>query len=299
LGIGITCLVLALGCLVFALIKTPSVTPGPISFTGTGGEFFKKLFVGGLLCAVTLSIYVPWFIVSWKKYIYSRTQITGTSRGNLHISFSATGGKLFVLGLVQGLLCVVTLNIYAAWAVCKIKKFMYEHTHFTADDGTRYDLTYDLTGGALFKFAIINGLLCLVTGFIYMPWAVCKWQKLNASNTFILSEGRRIGTLNFSGSGLQLFLKGLVNYLLVIVTLGMWAFWMQINVGKRFFTNATQIQIGRSVWALNFHGTGAQWFKINFLGALLMPLTLMIYGFWFAAKLMKFEWGSLSFNKVS
>jgi len=32
---------------------------------------------------------------------------------------------------------------------------------------------------------------------------------------------------------------------------------------------------------------------------LLMPLTLMIYGFWFAAKLMKFEWGSLSFNKVS
>ena len=37
-----------------------AVTPHPVEFTGSGGEYFRVWIVNVLLTIVTLSLYTPW-----------------------------------------------------------------------------------------------------------------------------------------------------------------------------------------------------------------------------------------------
>ena len=42
-------------------------------FNGTGGELFKRAFVGALLTGITVGIYMPWYIVSILSYLAENT----------------------------------------------------------------------------------------------------------------------------------------------------------------------------------------------------------------------------------
>lgn len=269
-----------------------------MDFSGTGGELFKKIFLGYLLCLITVGIYTPWFMISLQKYFYSRIQIAGTARGNLHLSFTGTGGKLFVKCLVGYLLSIITLFIYMPWFMVSLSKYFISHTHATADDGTQYDFSFDLTGGALFKFLFLQGLLVMITAGIYGAWYFCKLQNLVLSNVFIEQHGQRIGTFAFTGKGGKFFLMIFLNYFLVLLTAFVWMAWLQVKIFK-FVAQNVEVRVGRRAWKGDFHGTGWQFFKLVFVGYLLTLITLGIYGFWFMAKLLKFQVGGHSFQEVA
>lgn len=65
-----------------AIADTPAQAPGQperISFTGTGGEYFRIWIVNLLLMIVTLGIYSAWAKVRRMRYFYDNTRLAGSS----------------------------------------------------------------------------------------------------------------------------------------------------------------------------------------------------------------------------
>src|SRR5688572_26931100 len=71
--------------------------------------------------------------------------------------YHGTGGALFGLAFVNGLLTIVTLGIYSFWAKNKVREFHYSHTEL---DGDRF--AYHGTGGELFSGALKAGAVMVV-----------------------------------------------------------------------------------------------------------------------------------------
>ena len=59
-------------------VKKPSVEAHPVTFTGTGGEYFRVWIVNVLLSIVTLGIYTPWARRRTAQYFYSHTHVAGS-----------------------------------------------------------------------------------------------------------------------------------------------------------------------------------------------------------------------------
>lgn len=87
-------------------------------FTGRGGAYFRLCFFNTLLTVITCGIYLPWALVSCRRYILSHTEIDG-----IPFRYEATGlslftGWLFILA-VDALYVLLLLNeqTTAAYAV--------------------------------------------------------------------------------------------------------------------------------------------------------------------------------------
>ncbi|WP_419515793.1 DUF898 family protein [Dysosmobacter welbionis] len=69
--------------------------------------------------------------------------------------------------------------------------------------------------------------ITLITGGLGYPWACCLFMEWETSHTIV--NGKR---LKFTGTGLELFKKYIVWFLLTFVTLGIYGFWMWIKVKR-------------------------------------------------------------------
>ncbi|MDD5306130.1 MAG: DUF898 family protein [Deltaproteobacteria bacterium] len=257
-------------------------------FRGTGGGLFVKYLVGILLTMITFGIYAPWFVVSLLKYVLEHTRMRGTDKGMLKLDFKGTGGRLFVINLVGGLLTLVTFGIYGAWFVAKLLHYIAENTEARAEDGTTYALRFNGTGGTIFVTYLVGMLLTMITFGIYGAWFCCKLTKVIFSNTEILQGGQPHATIDFVATGGSLFVTFLVGYLLTLVTLGIYACWFQVKLYK-FFSEGTRVTSGGETLAGDFTGTGGQFFVLNLVGILLTIITLGIYGAWYMTKVLRFR----------
>lgn len=283
-----------------------SFSPAPVgmggggvrpNFQGTGGELFVTFLVGALLCLITLNIYIPWFYCKLANFVLSNTTMGPTRRGELRLEFTGKGGELFVTLLVGGLLTIITAYIYMPWFICKMIKFFTNNTTATAQDGTRYRLNFEGTGGELFVTFLVGGLLTMVTLYIYLPWFICKLRKVLYQRTAILENEQPVGNLDFEGKGGELFVIGLVGFLLMIVTLTIYRFWFEVKLQK-FYAENTRINYQGRTFAGSFNGTGGEYFVTLFIGMLLCAVTLYIYMPWLLIKLWKFDLNNLEFNEI-
>jgi uncharacterized membrane protein YjgN (DUF898 family) len=266
-------------------------------FAGTGGEMFGKLIVGFLLMGVTLGIYTPWFLAGFYRYIYSKTSFGPTARGNVKMEFTGSGGELFVTFLVGYLLTMITFGIYGSWFMCNFIKYMTDHTTATAEDGTKYQLKYEGTGGNLFVTLFVGALLCMVTLYIYMPWFMCKLTKTIYSQTTILENGQKAGGMDFVGNGGDLFGQYLVGAILTGITLGIYFAWFQVRLNK-FFMSHTRATLNGRNYTGDYDGTGGELFVKLFVGQLLMMVTFGIYFFWFFAGITKYQMQHITYREV-
>lgn len=88
---------------------------------------------------------------------------------------------------------------------------------------------FHFTGGAgtYLGTGILALLVTLITLGIALPYAIVLRQRWICRNTFI--EGRR---LMFTGSGMGLFGNWIKWWLLIIVTLGIYSFWVVPRLTK-------------------------------------------------------------------
>lgn len=77
--------------------------------------------------------------------------------------YHGTGGDLFVLSLINGLLTVVTLGIYSFWAKNKVRVFHYENTEVAGERFAYHGTGGELLMGALKGFGLIM-LLSIAAG---------------------------------------------------------------------------------------------------------------------------------------
>lgn len=263
-----------------------------IEFKATGGELFKQLFVGFLLCSITLGIYYPWFLVSLQRMIMQRTTVRSGDE-ELRLDYTATGGQLFKHMFLGYLFTIWTFGIYLPWFVMRMIRFQQEHT--VAIGASRsYRFHTELTGGELFKTLIGGYLLTGITFGIYMPWFLVKLVRTLVEATELHSDQERLGTIRFTLTGGELFKTFIVGYLLTAITLGIYGFWFQVKMLK-LFANSTEISVRGRAYRGDFTGTGGEAFKVNFLGYLLTMITFGVYSFWYMANLLRFQLGNTRF----
>jgi uncharacterized membrane protein YjgN (DUF898 family) len=109
-----------------------------------------------------------------------------------------------------------------------------------------------------------------------------------ARRTQIEEHGQAVGTLDFVGSGGDLFVQYLLLVVLYIPTLTLYQFWFQVKM-MRFFARGTRVAVGERVYGGEFEGEGAEWFVLNLLGFVLGIITLGIYYPWFIAKAFRWQ----------
>ena len=267
------------------------------NFQGTGGELFVTVLVGYLLTVITFGIYLPWFVCKLQSFVMANTTLGPTKRGDLRMEFSGRGGELFVTGLVGYLLTLITFGIYLPWFLVKLIKFFSENMVATAQDGTRFRLRFEGTGGELFVTVLVGYLLTAITFGIYAPWFICKLNKVLRQRTMILENEQTVGNFDFEGKGGELFVTFLVGYLLTIITVGIYFAWFQVKLMK-FMAENTRVAYQGRMFAGSFHGTGGEFFVLNLVGYLLTMITFGIYMPWYMIKQWKFQFNNHEFNEI-
>src|SRR5262245_50665143 len=134
-----------------------------MEFNGSGGELFKELFVGALLCGVTFGLYTPWYMVKLYQYLYRNSKIRLDGGKELSLEFTGTGGELFKILFVGMLLTNITLGIYSFWLGVDLIKFYQNNSSARSSDGRVYRLNSEITGGEMFKALIVGAILMGVT----------------------------------------------------------------------------------------------------------------------------------------
>ena len=85
---------------------TEQITTTPVTFSGTGGEYFRIWIVNLLLILVTLGIYLPWAKVRKLKYFYNNTRVDDHA-----LEFHGEPKKMF-----RGMAIVGVFFLVFSWA---------------------------------------------------------------------------------------------------------------------------------------------------------------------------------------
>jgi uncharacterized membrane protein YjgN (DUF898 family) len=134
-------------------------------YRGVLKAFYKKTSLDFLWTIISFGIYSSWLQVNMRKYVLKHSRY-----GNVSAKFTASGGDLFGLTIVQSLLIMITLYIYIPWAIINFFKFYVEHTIIIQEDKT-HKLKTNATGGAYFWVLIKAAFLTIVTLGIAGPIA--------------------------------------------------------------------------------------------------------------------------------
>lgn len=197
--------------------------PLALTTTATGGALFKEVLITYLLTMVTFGVYLPWGVVRLMRFWQAHTVAQGTGV-EYHLKTELTGGQVFKAGLVGYLLTAITFGIYGPWLLVKLAALFLDHTRVEENGQPSGQLHFRGTGGALFKTALVGGLLTMVTFGIYAFWFQVKILRYWAEGTE-LSLGEERYRADYQGQGLELLKIGLLGYWLTGLTLGIYGFW--------------------------------------------------------------------------
>ncbi|MCP4665285.1 MAG: DUF898 family protein [Deltaproteobacteria bacterium] len=149
------------------------MTQGNCEFRGTGGQYFVTVFIHLILISlITFCIYWPWAWVKLLRLKASHTFINGKP-----VSFTGTGGQLFVIVVVHFILLTgITLGLYLPWAVCKFHSWRVQNTLVAGRPSQ-----FTGTGGSLFLFFLLHllilPLLTLGLYYFYGIYRLYAWRE--------------------------------------------------------------------------------------------------------------------------
>lgn len=196
------------------------------------------------------------------------------------VVFSGNWQEYFKIWIVNLLLTVVTLGIYAAWAKVRKNRYFYAHTRLFGHsfeylaDPKRILIGNLIVGGAFMLLALsqtISPFLYLALAVIlaiFIPLLIVRALSFNARN--IAWRGIRFNFIGAYGESLKAFL---LRPLLMVVTLGFALPWIA-RKQKEFVVN--RHAFGTTPFALS--GTTADFYKIYARAALFFLPIIGAYG---------------------
>lgn len=226
----------------------------------------------------------------------------------LQFSFYGQGRSLFALMLRNILLTLVTCGIYVPWAKTSRRQYIWQNIevqgHRLRYHGTGQELFIGylkvvfgylvflglpplvkrLTGSAAASLTVQFTLVLLLVPLI--PLAIWGSQRYLLSRTSW--RGIRFRLEGSPAPYIKTFLGG---YLLSIVTLGLYApVWL--NNLRRLMINATSL----GTCSFEYRGEDRVVFWMGVKGFLLSLVTFGIYGFWYHARLIRYELANTWFS---
>lgn len=223
---------------------------------------------------------------------------------NYQLEFKGEGGQLFAILIVNWLLTIVTLGLYYPWAKAKVLQYMYANTeleqHPFAFYGTGKEMFIGFIKGivliliwfGLYFFLlsqemVLSGVLVFMIGSVLIiPLAVHGTMRYRMSRSSY--RGIHFG---YRGERNHLFKIYTRDFLLTIITLGIYGSWLEMNVRKYVQGHA---RYGSSEF--RFDGDGTEWFMLNLKGVLLSLITLYIYSFKWMADRFNYQVGKSSWR---
>jgi uncharacterized membrane protein YjgN (DUF898 family) len=217
-----------------------------LNFIGEGKEYFKIIIVNWLLTILTLGIYYPWARARNMQYLFASTTFNGE-----RFMFRGTGKEMF-----KGLLKV--LLVYAV--MISILFF-----------GQAWIYTYPV-------ISIICMLFFYLTLLVFIPLVIHGAYRYRMSRTSW--RGIRFG---YRGNRKELIKKCLKWFFFTLITLGIYNYWMAINLRKYILGN---IRFGDV--KCKYTGNGTDFFLLNLKAGILLLFTLGIYFFWWQKDLFEY-----------
>jgi uncharacterized membrane protein YjgN (DUF898 family) len=230
---------------VFTILLSRKIMPAfslngtPFSFKGSVIRFLGLNVVGALLSAVTLGIYMPWYLT---KVI--RFYVSGIGYRSKGFEFLGKGGKLFTVLLLtvcvpMVILIALSLTVFQTFEgkayyqpILQIASMILLTPYFYEVYKWIVNLRYGervIRWNTRFIEAVprilLQMMLTIVTAGIYYPAAVLGLYRYFCSKTEVTSVDGSKGTFGFDGSIGRGFLLIWGELLLIIVTLGVYAPW--------------------------------------------------------------------------
>ncbi len=195
-------------------------------FDGNGIELLGYMIITSLINAITFTIATPWtlcMIISWRK---SHTVINGR-----RLTFTGTGGQMFLLWLKWFFLTLITLGIYSFFAYVDYMKWEAKHTFFDDEHPVKGAVNpnglFDGNTAEYVGYSIIMVLVSMITLGIAFPWVYTMFMKWYMGHYVV--TGYR---MSFDGKGLQFLGTCIICVLLSLITFGIYTPWAVIRLNK-------------------------------------------------------------------
>ena len=99
-----------------------------LRYTGTGLGILWRVIFGFLLMMITFGIYYPWFMNGLMRYACSHIEVNDPRGGTQpNIRFTGSGLGLLVRFIGWYLLTILTLYIFAPWALNGMFRYAVEN----------------------------------------------------------------------------------------------------------------------------------------------------------------------------
>lgn len=227
-------------------------------FTGSAGRLISLAVKGSLLSVVTLGIYFPWFMRNLMRFFYDQTLWDSKP-----FSFTGKGGTLlkyfllaFILPFIVLMVIVVSVTMNGqgmlnsagvAIALCCFIIIVFIPLYILM---LKWQFCFSYDGyDAAFRAKLVNAagyflgqiVLSIVTLGLYLPAAYIKLYRYVANHVvFVQRENGKEYPVGFDGSLARNYGYFLLQFLLLIVTLGLATPWVYARCGSRL-ANATFI----------------------------------------------------------
>lgn len=170
------------------------------------------LFFGGFLALI------PFAIHGSAKYRASRTSWRG-----VHFGYRGNLSELVTECLVGGFLTLITFGIYSFWLICRIRRYVLGHMRFG-----NIEFSYRGEGITLLGITLLGYFLSAITLGIYLPWFVKDLLNFYINNIEARQDGNLL-RLRSKVSGGGFFVLFIVNFLLIVFTLGLATPWVAVR----------------------------------------------------------------------
>lgn len=173
----------------------------PLSFVGSGSEYFRIWIVNLLLSIVTLGIYSAWAKVRRTRYFYANTKLADTSfdyHGNpmailkgriIATLFIVAYNIAFKISTTTGFVMLAALMLLTPWLVWKSYQFKLYNTSYR---GIRFGFRGTL--GRVYFVYLLLPVLTFFTAYLLMPFTHQRIKKFQ-------HEESRFGNTHFSFYG--------------------------------------------------------------------------------------------------
>ena len=199
------------------------------------GVFFLSLMSGNMVLRILgFVFFFAVFILLGPLAIHGslRYKMSRTSWRSIHFGYRGDRKELVMIYLKGIFLSIITLYIYLAWFSCNLRRYIIGNIRFGS-----ISFKYEGQGGNLFLLNLKGIFLSILTLGIYSFWWFRDIMKFYINNIKIVKDEKDYN-INFNASAGDIFILFLINYLLVIFTLGIAIPWVMVRNIKFIYENS-------------------------------------------------------------
>lgn len=223
------------------------------TFHGTGNEMFKGFIKAIVFFAIIIGVFMLCLfshnmvltIIGFIFYIGAfliiaplamhgsmKYRMSRTSWRSIHFGYRGNRKELIIMYLKGLFLSIITLYIYLAWFVCDLRRYIIGNIRFGS-----ISFRYEGKGGDMFVMNLKGFFLTLLTLGIYSFWWFRDIMKFYIDNIKII-KNEQAYNIQFKGTPGDIFILFLLNYLLILITLGIAFPWVMVRNIKFIYENS-------------------------------------------------------------